>query len=194
MINLMEHWRPPFPGNDDDVYVQTFQHYVFLNGKFEGEIFDKKNNATSVEISNDLKSQIFLSKGVFTKKECKKIIKRQSRWMIGNHNKLWENMKVSGFVKDGLFQKEEEIDSLVHSKVGEILRKSEIYYTELGGSPQINEDHGYTVLRYTPGGKYDQHIDQGLTHNRVLTMIIALNDDYEGGEVEFWDGKSVKIK
>ena len=41
---LMEHWRPPFPGNDDDVYVQTFQHYVFLNGKFEGEIFDKKNN------------------------------------------------------------------------------------------------------------------------------------------------------
>ena len=76
MMHLMEHWRPPFPGNDDDVYVQTFQHYVFLNGKFEGEIFDKKNNATSVEISNDLKSQIFLSKGVFTKKECKKIIKR----------------------------------------------------------------------------------------------------------------------
>ena len=101
----MEHWRPPFPGNDDDVYVQTFQHYVFLNGKFEGEIFDKKNNATSVEISNDLKSQIFLSKGVFTKKECKRLSKGQSRWMIGNHNKLWENMKVSGFVKDGLFQK-----------------------------------------------------------------------------------------
>ena len=76
MMPFMEHWRPPFPGNDDDVDVQIFQHYVFLNGKFEGEIFDKKNNATSVEISNDLKSQIFLSKGVFTKKECKKIIKR----------------------------------------------------------------------------------------------------------------------
>ena len=70
-FNLVEHWRPPFPGNDDDLYVQTFQHYVFLNGKFENEIFDKKNNITSVEISNDLKSQIFLSKGVFTKKECK---------------------------------------------------------------------------------------------------------------------------
>ena len=63
-----------------------------------------RRTTASVEISNDLKSQIFLSKGVFTKKECKKIIKGQSRWMIGNHNKLWENMKVSGFVKDGLFK------------------------------------------------------------------------------------------
>tara|TARA_Y100000592_G_scaffold44229_1_gene70102 strand:- start:9236 stop:10354 length:1119 start_codon:yes stop_codon:yes gene_type:complete len=184
-----EHWRPPFPGNDDDVYVQTFQHYVFLNGKFENEIFDKKNSVTSVGISNDLKSQIFLSKGVFTKKECKEIIKRaikvddwEPQQTVGKH----EGVRVC----EGWFiPKIEEIDSLIHSKVGEILRKSEIYYTELGGSPQINEDHGYTVLKYIPGGKYDQHIDQGPTNNRVLTMIIALNDDYEGGEVEFWDGK-----
>ena len=45
-----------------------------------------------------------------------------------------------------VYSKIEEIDSLIYSKVGEILRKSEIYYTELGGSPQINEDHGYKVL------------------------------------------------
>ena len=112
----------------------------------------RRTTRSSVEISNDLKSQIFLSKGVFTKKECKKIIKEaikvddwEPQQTVGKH----EGVRVC----EGWFiPKIEEIDSLIHSKVGEILRKSEIYYTELGGSPQINEDHGYTVLRYTPGG------------------------------------------
>ena len=148
MMHLMEHWRPPFPGNDDDVYVQTFQHYVFLNGKFEGEIFDKKNNATSVEISNDLKSQIFSLRVSLQRKNVKRLSKgaiKVDDWepqqTVGKH----EGVRVC----EGWFiPKIEEIDSLIHSKVGEILRKSEIYYTELGGSPQINEDHGYTVLKY----------------------------------------------
>jgi prolyl 4-hydroxylase len=43
------------------------------------------------------------------------------------------------------------------------------------------------VLRYRPGGEYKPHFDAipGFANQRVLTMIVWLNDDYEGGETCF---------
>lgn len=52
----------------------------------------------------------------------------------------------------------------------------------------IEEDEGYMLLRYSKGGEYIQHVDAGKANNRTLSAIIALNDEYEGGELEFFDG------
>ena len=43
------------------------------------------------------------------------------------------------------------------------------------------------VLKYEPGGFYKPHQDafDNQKNKRVYTFIIALNDDYEGGETEF---------
>jgi prolyl 4-hydroxylase len=43
------------------------------------------------------------------------------------------------------------------------------------------------VLRYRPGGEYKPHFDAlpGLANQRILTMIVWLNEDYEGGETWF---------
>lgn len=43
------------------------------------------------------------------------------------------------------------------------------------------------VLKYTPGGFYKPHQDafENDPNMRMHTCIIALNDDYEGGETEF---------
>jgi prolyl 4-hydroxylase len=43
------------------------------------------------------------------------------------------------------------------------------------------------VLRYRVGEEYKPHIDAipGFANQRVLTMIVWLNDDYEGGETSF---------
>ena len=41
-------------------------------------------------------------------------------------------------------------------------------------------------LKYEKNGKYEIHIDGGPESNRQLTTIINLNDDYEGGEFEFY--------
>ena len=43
------------------------------------------------------------------------------------------------------------------------------------------------VLRYRPGGEYKPHFDAlpGLANQRILTMIVWLNEDYEGGETLF---------
>lgn len=43
----------------------------------------------------------------------------------------------------------------------------------------------YKILRYDQGGKFDLHIDDaGATFRRAST-VFYLNDDYEGGEIEF---------
>jgi predicted 2-oxoglutarate/Fe(II)-dependent dioxygenase YbiX len=47
-------------------------------------------------------------------------------------------------------------------------------------------DEGYFVLKYEKGTEYKQHFDCGGAHkNRVLSMIAFLNDDFEGGKLEF---------
>jgi hypothetical protein len=47
-------------------------------------------------------------------------------------------------------------------------------------------DTGFDLLRYTPGGFYKRHVDYVNTANRVLSVSLQLNDDFEGGEFQFW--------
>lgn len=47
-------------------------------------------------------------------------------------------------------------------------------------------DEGYFILKYEKGTQYKQHHDCGGDHkDRVLSMIAFLNDDFEGGKLEF---------
>jgi prolyl 4-hydroxylase len=43
------------------------------------------------------------------------------------------------------------------------------------------------VLRYRPGQEYKSHVDAltGVANQRILTVLVYLNDDYEGGETRF---------
>lgn len=56
------------------------------------------------------------------------------------------------------------------------------------------------ILKYAPGGKYEIHTDHGTTTNRTLSVIINLNDEYEGGDLVFYhpnskdESKRVKAK
>lgn len=43
----------------------------------------------------------------------------------------------------------------------------------------------YILLRYTEGGKFDEHIDDGKRYPRTVSMSAYLNEDFEDGEIEF---------
>jgi hypothetical protein len=53
----------------------------------------------------------------------------------------------------------------------------------------LSEDEGYVVLRYETGQFYKKHVDQYSSANRVLSCVIGLNDEYEGGEFSLWGGE-----
>jgi Rps23 Pro-64 3,4-dihydroxylase Tpa1-like proline 4-hydroxylase len=48
-------------------------------------------------------------------------------------------------------------------------------------------DTGYEINKYEVGEYYDTHIDDipSKQFDRILSIVIYLNDDYEGGELEF---------
>lgn len=51
------------------------------------------------------------------------------------------------------------------------------------------------ALKYEPGEKYVMHFDNGSKHvaNRIVSTVIYLNDNYEGGEIEFTNF-DIKVK
>jgi Rps23 Pro-64 3,4-dihydroxylase Tpa1-like proline 4-hydroxylase len=50
------------------------------------------------------------------------------------------------------------------------------------------------LLKYSVGGKYEIHNDHYTNAPRHLSIIINLNDDYEGGDLIFTDQKEKEIK
>jgi Rps23 Pro-64 3,4-dihydroxylase Tpa1-like proline 4-hydroxylase len=66
-------------------------------------------------------------------------------------------------------------------------------YAEFFELPALHHVEGYNILRYQTGEEYKAHFDGGLNDPRLVSPIIYLNDDYEGGELEFVHHK-VKIK
>lgn len=63
-----------------------------------------------------------------------------------------------------------------------------VKYTERNPYYHITEDEGYVLLRYNEGHFYGEHSDAHSHHvdkARVLSFVLYLNDDYEGGEVSF---------
>jgi predicted 2-oxoglutarate/Fe(II)-dependent dioxygenase YbiX len=49
-----------------------------------------------------------------------------------------------------------------------------------------NQDTGYELLRYKEGGFFKEHIDYSPSTPRQLSFSFGLNDDYEGGEFQFF--------
>jgi len=57
-----------------------------------------------------------------------------------------------------------------------------------------NKINQIDLLKYSVGGKYEVHTDHFTTCPRHLSIIINLNDDYEGGDLIFTDQKEKEIK
>lgn len=59
----------------------------------------------------------------------------------------------------------------------------------------ITSDQGYHALKYEVGEEYKAHVDAGPSENRIVSGILYLNDDYEGGELVFPElGVTIKPK
>jgi len=51
----------------------------------------------------------------------------------------------------------------------------------------VQEDTGYELLRYEVGGFYSEHTDSFLKAPRLVSCSLALNDNYKGGEIAFFN-------
>ena len=51
----------------------------------------------------------------------------------------------------------------------------------------------FNFIKYEPGHHFMEHHDHGYSYNCVVSLVAYINDDYEGGEIEFPE-QNIKIK
>jgi Rps23 Pro-64 3,4-dihydroxylase Tpa1-like proline 4-hydroxylase len=57
-----------------------------------------------------------------------------------------------------------------------------------------NKINQIDLLKYEPGGKYEVHSDHYTDSPRHLSIILNLNEEYEGGDLIFTDQKNFEVK
>ena len=60
------------------------------------------------------------------------------------------------------------------------------YGEEVSNQFNVTDASELTYLKYKKGDYYNSHTDDSTKNRRVLSLIFALNDDFEGGEFEFF--------
>jgi prolyl 4-hydroxylase len=87
-----------------------------------------------------------------------------------------------------------DVTAYIHNKVHELIKSSDIAACMTGIDPNVNFED-IQVVRYDEKGKYDPHFDgtecgddigvKCFVNQRIATVLIYLNDDFEGGETRF---------
>ena len=80
----------------------------------------------------------------------------------------------------------------IHNQMYIMLLAATIPYATRNNIDHLYHEN-YNVLRYRSGQEYKPHCDGGTDSGRAISAICYLNDDYEGGEIEF-PNFGVKIK
>jgi predicted 2-oxoglutarate/Fe(II)-dependent dioxygenase YbiX len=80
----------------------------------------------------------------------------------------------------------------IHNQMYLLLLASTIPYAKKQGVEEMYHEP-YNMLRYRGGQEYKAHADGTTDIGRSISAIVYLNDDYEGGEVEFVNF-GIKIK
>lgn len=117
-----------------------------------------------------------LHKGIFTPDECKEIIKQSEGILLPSviggqsHTKKIRN----------------SYSAVLHFNFNPVIEKLKYEAYKLTGYPSINFEP-MQISRYLTGGYYRPHQDAftGKNTMRRKTLLICLNDDYEGGETNF---------
>jgi predicted 2-oxoglutarate/Fe(II)-dependent dioxygenase YbiX len=88
---------------------------------------------------------------------------------------------------------EDPVENLYWNYVKKEIESLLINYGSKFPYMKSNRINQIDLLKYEVGCKYETHIDSAFGE-RVLSFIINLNEDYEGGELVFTDQKKKEIK
>lgn len=83
----------------------------------------------------------------------------------------------------------------IHNQFYKLLLDVSIPYARKYGIDESIFFEGYNVLKYSGGQQYHAHYDGGPSSRRYMSPILYLNDEYDGGEIEFVNfGLKIKPK
>jgi len=134
---------------------------------------------------------------VLDKRFCEDIINNKeykyiSTQVMSPEKQYLPDKKVRNCTGTRLF---EEDDNIIYQAVGTTINK---YIEELQPTRRDNlfsdeiKDSGYDLLKYEKGGLYIQHTDESKEYTRRVSISFLLNEEYEGGELQFFGDYKVQ--
>ena len=128
--------------------------------------------------------------GIVEKKFCHEIIQYINKLNLTKLKSLNEIDKDTRKVLGHSLHPEKNIFNKINKKI-------EFLYTFYKAKfPKINNEkiNQIDLLKYEVGGKYESHVDSYTDASRSISVIINLNNEYEGGDLVFVDQKNYEIK
>ena len=81
----------------------------------------------------------------------------------------------------------------LHHRLNDLINSAATSYSERNNIKEDFWQEGYNILKYDGGQEYKNHYDSASGTGRHISCILYLNQDYQGGEIEF-PAFGIKIK
>lgn len=85
--------------------------------------------------------------------------------------------------------KQSDTRSHILETIHDATTKCLIKYSELFPKFKVTYNTGYDLLKYDVGDFYKEHVDNFTDSPRIATICFFLNDNYTGGQFNFFDKK-----
>ena len=190
--------------NEDEGFVD-FDNVVVANSKYEK--FLKKKETPEIQTKVKALSSLSLEHFIWHGEEfidpdfCDRLLDEYAptnyweKTLTGSGHdpgaRKCEYIPISeqGVIEEENEQDRREIDDYLFNVVKDIIAQYQQQHPEF--ELEIQEDSGYELLKYEVGDFYIQHSDSFKEQPRALTVIMSMNDAYEGGEVALFNRELV---
>jgi predicted 2-oxoglutarate/Fe(II)-dependent dioxygenase YbiX len=149
--------------------------------EFENAFFNTDEIIQEIEkITNDPSSGVFFEQALVNRKGNIEVGKERTNSQLavdvaGDKNEFFRQLNNEYFLT--------------------VLAATRWFTAEYGINENIEHNEPYSLLRYQTGQEYKSHYDGGSALKRAISPILYLNDDYEGGYIEFVNfGLKIKPK
>ena len=175
------HWREPY--KEGKWQAQVFLHYVDANGPHADEKYDKRAALSHHKKDALPEFAYWYFKDAVPKYACEKLIQ--------SYDQQPDKVSRIGGNTEGVVDPSVRDVNLVHLDVhrgiGATLTGMGVYANSQAWDFDITHANQVDYLKYNDQGHYKEHVDtflvKGATENRKLTVLLFLNDDFEGGRL-----------
>jgi hypothetical protein len=112
--------------------------------------------------------------------------------VLEGSNQTYRTNKIIN-VTEGAMNENNPVLQNIHNQFAMLLYATSIPYAQKYHINETLYHEGYAMLKYYHNEQYKRHYDGGTGIGRAISAVCYLNNDYEGGEIEFTAHK-IKIK
>lgn len=168
---------------------------TMINGMFFGEIYPTETLAGCIDIFENAwpNPQETIN---LIEQECASsssgVVWQRATVLNGDNNRRTNyNLGITSTAVDF----NNAVTQNIHNQMYALLMAATVPYARKHNIYQLSHEEGYNFLKYSSGQEYKAHADGSTASARAVSVIAYLNDDYEGGELEFVNfGLKIKPK